>query len=135
YDAKQIWEAQQHETYMEKAIDAAKNMDFDGLKLTAADNFDVSVDSLKQKLDAGKPVYIGSMVGPGWQGTGSDGKIDCASVGKDGHAYSIVGYDDQSQQLIMKNSWGDSWGDAGYGYLSYSCLGNMDPNGFDLTLQ
>ncbi|HEY8270368.1 MAG TPA: C1 family peptidase [Pseudobdellovibrionaceae bacterium] len=36
-----------------------------------------------------------------------------------GHAISIVGYDDVSQSFIIRNSWGDSWGEEGFGHISY----------------
>jgi C1A family cysteine protease len=44
-----------------------------------------------------------------------------------GHAVMAVGYDDNHRtaggedepSLIIRNSWGTGWGDAGYGYLPY----------------
>ena len=36
-----------------------------------------------------------------------------------GHAVCAVGYDDQKQTVICRNSWGASWGDKGYFYLPY----------------
>ena len=36
-----------------------------------------------------------------------------------GHAIKAVGYDDSKQCLIVKNSWGTSWGIKGYFYLPY----------------
>lgn len=36
-----------------------------------------------------------------------------------GHAVTFVGYDDGRRLLKFKNSWGQSWGDGGYGYLPY----------------
>ena len=36
-----------------------------------------------------------------------------------GHAVKAVGYDDSKNCLIVKNSWGTSWGDKGYFYLPY----------------
>jgi C1A family cysteine protease len=36
-----------------------------------------------------------------------------------GHCICLVGYDDTKRLLKFKNSWGTSWGDNGYGYLSY----------------
>lgn len=43
-----------------------------------------------------------------------------------GHALYMVGYDDASSMFIFKNSWGTSWGDAGYGYIPYSYI--LSPN-------
>ncbi|MGN6534003.1 MAG: C1 family peptidase [Ginsengibacter sp.] len=37
-----------------------------------------------------------------------------------GHANIIYGYDDTKQVFLMENSWGTSWGNAGYWYLPYS---------------
>lgn len=42
---------------------------------------------------------------------------DEAPVG--GHAIAAVGYDDNKQALLIKNSWGERWGDKGYGWLPY----------------
>jgi C1A family cysteine protease len=36
-----------------------------------------------------------------------------------GHAVLVVGYDDTKQWAIVRNSWGDNWGDKGYFYLPY----------------
>ncbi len=39
-----------------------------------------------------------------------------------GHAICIVGYDDAKKLFKFKNSWGDDWGDNGYGYLTYDYM-------------
>ncbi len=39
-----------------------------------------------------------------------------------GHAICIVGYDDKRKLFKFKNSWGDDWGDSGYGYLTYDYM-------------
>jgi len=36
-----------------------------------------------------------------------------------GHAIALVGYDDETKEYKFKNSWGNGWGDAGYGYITY----------------
>jgi C1A family cysteine protease len=35
------------------------------------------------------------------------------------HAIVLVGYDDESQNWVIKNSWGTWWGSGGYGKISY----------------
>ncbi|WP_413294679.1 C1 family peptidase [Bdellovibrio sp. HCB185ZH] len=37
-----------------------------------------------------------------------------------GHAISIIGYDDTKQAFIIRNSWGEEWGEKGFGYVAYS---------------
>ncbi|BBZ46935.1 C1 family peptidase [Mycobacterium parmense] len=39
-----------------------------------------------------------------------------------GHAVLAVGYSDPKGQVIVRNSWGPSWGDHGYFYLPYQYL-------------
>lgn len=36
-----------------------------------------------------------------------------------GHAVLAVGYDNATQLICFENSWGQAWGDKGYGYLPY----------------
>jgi C1A family cysteine protease len=43
-----------------------------------------------------------------------------------GHAVLAVGYDDTKQALIIRNSWGKSWGLDGYFYLPYGYV--SEPN-------
>jgi C1A family cysteine protease len=37
-----------------------------------------------------------------------------------GHAVSIVGYDDSTQRFLVRNSWGNDWGNRGYFTMPYS---------------
>jgi C1A family cysteine protease len=50
-----------------------------------------------------------------------------------GHAILIVGYDDQNQYFICKNSWGDGWGEAGFFRIGYSELNSVTQFG-DYTI-
>jgi C1A family cysteine protease len=43
-----------------------------------------------------------------------------------GHAVMAVGYDDQKETLLIRNSWGDGWGADGYGELPYGYLTRRD---------
>jgi len=37
-----------------------------------------------------------------------------------GHAALAVGYDDASQRLIVRNSWGGNWGNGGHFTIPYA---------------
>jgi len=39
-----------------------------------------------------------------------------------GHCVVAVGYDNSKRFFTIRNSWGTSWGDAGYGYMPYEYL-------------
>lgn len=41
-----------------------------------------------------------------------------------GHAVLCVGYDDATQQFLVRNSWGDGWGMKGYFTIPYAYLTN-----------
>lgn len=90
----------------------------------------LSLDTLleiKQALSLGHPVLVGftcfsSIMSDETAKTGivpmpTD---DDSVVG--GHAICLVGYDDDKKLLKFKNSWGQDWGDKGYGYLPYGYI-------------
>ncbi|MFC1671161.1 C1 family peptidase [Spirochaetota bacterium] len=37
------------------------------------------------------------------------------------HAIVIVGWDDNKKSWLVKNSWGENWGDNGYVWIEYGC--------------
>lgn len=39
------------------------------------------------------------------------------------HAISVIGWDDRKQAWLIKNSWGEYWGDDGYGWVGYDAYG------------
>ena len=53
----------------------------------------------------------------GWQDVGADGVIEQRLGATDAHAFAIVAYDDQG--FWLQNSWGPTWGRAGFGRISY----------------
>jgi hypothetical protein len=45
-----------------------------------------------------------------------------------GHAVALIGFDDFKKAWLIKNSWGESWGENGYAWISYddkSGVGNL----------
>lgn len=66
------------------------------------------------------PILVGVNVDATWDNaTASHGKLDTFQPGtaRGGHAPCIVGYT-QDHRFIIRNSWGDSWGDKGFAYAS-----------------
>jgi len=43
-----------------------------------------------------------------------------------GHAIVLVGYDEEKRLFTFRNSWGEEWGDKGYGYLPFEYVCDKD---------
>lgn len=50
---------------------------------------------------------------------GGSGVLQDANTGKVTHAVALAGWDDNQQAWLIKNSWGEHWGDKGYGWVKY----------------
>lgn len=48
-----------------------------------------------------------------------------ADACEQGHAVVVVGYDDYRGLFEIRNSWGDTWGNRGYCYITYGSFRNM----------
>ena len=47
------------------------------------------------------------------------------------HAMLCVGYSDKDRMFIVRNSWGNAWGDRGYAYIPYDYIMHQDYNAHD----
>jgi C1A family cysteine protease len=92
----------------------------------------INLQSLKAALSEGLPVVFGFKVYESFE------KAEVAKTGVipmprkeerilGGHAVLAVGYVDKgkSGKLIVRNSWGDEWGDQGYCYMSYAVFNKL----------
>ncbi|MBZ5687968.1 MAG: cysteine protease [Acidobacteriia bacterium] len=92
------------------------------------------LNSVKTYLAAGIPSMFGFYVFPSYDKGDVKGAFPYPAPGERafaGHAVAAVGYDDTLRitnkfsskattgALLIRNSWGTSWGDAGYGWLPY----------------
>lgn len=93
---------------------------------------------IKTNLAAGLPSMFGFTVYSSYVQVATTGKIPYPTTGEKivgGHAVVAVGYDDKMKikntnpgavetvgALLIRNSWGTEWGDAGYGWLPYAYI-------------
>lgn len=86
-----------------------------------------SINEIKHALLINHLVVFGMTVFESFETVGADGIVPIPKDSEKelgGHAMCIVGYDDNFNggSFIVRNSWGATWGHAGYCYLSYSVL-------------
>ncbi len=85
-------------------------------------------DALRTCLAAGFPVVFGTRVTDSFVDTPRSGMCGMPRGSLDSrhgrHALLLVGYDDRRRLFIVRNSWGDDWGDRGYVYMPYDYVLN-----------
>jgi C1A family cysteine protease len=87
-----------------------------------SDNDDIpSVDKIKEALYYNGPIVVGINATPLFMGFKSaPGQVFNENAsGNVNHVVTLVGWDDDNQAWLIKNSWSVAWGDWGYGWVSY----------------
>jgi hypothetical protein len=82
--------------------------------------------SMKAQLVAGLPVVVAIHVYYNFEQLGQN-QVYSGTSGPymGGHAVTVVGYNDAKGAVEIINSWGPTWGTAGYGWISYSALSQI----------
>jgi len=88
-----------------------------------------NLNSMKACLASGFPFVLGFTCYDNLPFQSTDGIIPMPgqtnqTIG--GHAVASVGYDNAKQAFIIRNSWGPTWGEKGYGFLPYGYLLQSD---------
>jgi C1A family cysteine protease len=86
-----------------------------------------TLQQLKGCLAAGYPIVFGFSVYESFESdaVAKSGKVPMPSSKEKqlgGHAVLAVGYDDKLKRFIVRNSWGPTWGMAGYFTMPYDYL-------------
>nr|WP_294907740.1 Ig-like domain-containing protein [uncultured Lacibacter sp.] len=76
-------------------------------------------NAIKSMIAAKHPVMASILVDNNFQNAGAGFVWKTAGTGNIGHALIICGYDDARNAYKVMNSWGTSWGDAGYSWIDY----------------
>lgn len=89
-------------------------------RLVSSEPLDFDHATIATELDAGHPVVVGLQVTEDWMGFTGDTLPEPAGAVVGGHAVLLVGYDLHLRAWRVRNSWGTSWGDAGYAWLPWA---------------
>lgn len=86
------------------------------------DQREPDLDRVKGALAKGQPVVITASLDAGFFDLNPNQSVwrstpEAKSEG--GHAFTLVGYDDNTQTFKFINSWNTGWGDQGYGRMTY----------------
>jgi C1A family cysteine protease len=101
----------------------------EGWAYVDGDNKVPTVDKIKEAIYAYGPVCAAVYVGTYFQSYTGDvfdkneapSGCGCAPPAQVNHAITLVGWDDNKDggAWILKNSWGDGWGESGYMWIKY----------------
>ena len=77
-----------------------------------------TIEAIKQAIYTYGPISAAVYAGPKFQAY-SSGVFNTNESGTINHAIVLVGWNDNPGYWILRNSWGTSWGQAGYMYIGY----------------
>lgn len=104
-------------------------MNYQALQYRRLDHLDIN--QLKQCIYQGFPFVFGFTVYSSFmsRAVAQTGIVPMPQQSErlmGGHAVLAVGYDDEKKVFIVRNSWGDKWGDHGYFYIPYDYITHAD---------
>jgi hypothetical protein len=147
-DHEILWNAQGQRPMMSAAQEAARTAwASQGVTLTKAERIK-DLGQIVDAINSGLPVHLGIDLSPAWTQNGGGAEFQltgssaptygCTAGSGQGHAISVQGYIQEGGKtfLIIKNSWGESWGDNGFALVDpVSCLPTADGAIVDANFQ
>lgn len=118
-----------HEAY----IEAAKLINTDEFQWETPEQVNPDIYSMKHCLAEGYPFIFGLVLFKSFDRVTAQGRVPMPDLNSDegreqhgNHAMLCVGYKDSAKVFIVRNSWGEEWGDSGYCYIPYEYMTNPD---------
>ena len=122
FDLNQILEQPHKQAYKEAA----------NFIVEEAARVDVDLHAMQSCLADGYPFAFGLQLFSSFQQAGSNGLVPMPDPDNEkhdgGHAMLCVGYSDPDRVFIVRNSWGEEWGEQGYCYIPYDYMTKPDLN-------
>ncbi len=91
----------------------------------------VKLKAWKKTLADGYPIVFGTTLYKSFDKAAENGGVvpmpspkEAGRKSHGGHAMLCVGYSDEDKVFVVRNSWGESWGEEGYCYIPYNYLMN-----------
>ncbi len=128
YCTEALWPYSDNAKQFKKKPTAAAFKDALPRKITQYQRI-TDLQSMKTCLAEGYPFIFGFTVYDGFEGdeVARTGILNLPAPGEKqqgGHAVLCVGYDDITQRVLVRNSWGPDWGQGGYFWMPYAYIGN-----------
>lgn len=107
-------------------------LDGENRRIIKALNVNIKENDIKSAIQEGYPVAISLKIFDSFHATSgfvkrpSESEIESADYGY--HAMVIVGYSDDTKFFLVRNSWGEHFGDKGYCYIPYSYICSPELN-------
>lgn len=107
-------------------------LDGERRRITKALNVNVTLNDIKSAIEDGYPVAISLKIFDSFHATSGfvrrpkESEIASADFGY--HAMVVVGYSDDTKFFVVRNSWGEHFGDKGYCYIPYSYICDPELN-------
>jgi hypothetical protein len=107
-------------------------LDGERRRITKALNVNITENDIKSAIQEGYPVAISLKIFDSFNAKSgfikrpSEKQIESADFGY--HAMVVVGYSDDTKFFLVRNSWGENFGDKGYCYIPYSYICDPELN-------
>lgn len=101
-------------------------------RIVKALNVNVEENAIKSAIQEGYPVAISLKIYDSFNATKgfverpTDEEMESDDFGY--HAMVVVGYTDETKHFVVRNSWGEQFGDNGYCYIPYSYICDSNLN-------